>query len=111
VVSPPENGFAIDVAGAPRGARVVAVAGELDLYTAPQLRAALDSELERGFTDGLVEARSGRRVVDDAEVEAALAGSAGLPAAEILARVEADLARLGGVPQDDLAIVVARHTA
>lgn len=63
------------------------------------------------YTDGLVEARSDRRMVDDAEVEAAAARAAGLPAAAMLARVESDLAAAGGAPQDDVAIVVARLAA
>lgn len=63
------------------------------------------------YTDGLVEARTDRRIVDDAEVEAAAARAAGSPAADMLARVESDLLAAGGAPQDDVAIVVARLTA
>ena len=48
MVTPAGHEFAIEAFDAPRGARVLAVAGELDLYTAPQLRTALDRELDGG---------------------------------------------------------------
>jgi sigma-B regulation protein RsbU (phosphoserine phosphatase) len=64
------------------------------------------------YTDGVAEARRGREFFGEKRVESLVAGAAGLPAAEIAARLAgAAIDFQDGKPRDDIAVVVLRRPA